>query len=117
MKKTKRGRTTPKPRKATVQKKTVPQQTSAGKARAFPKRNASAAAKGTAYAVLSGRPSKQAVIAVFGKTGYALSWVARADRLGITSEELCDRFKTDPNKVKKLWVDSMQENKKGAGEQ
>jgi hypothetical protein len=37
-----------------------------------PKRNASAVAKGAAYAVLAGRPSKQAVIAVFGKTGYAL---------------------------------------------
>jgi hypothetical protein len=48
-----------------------------------PKRNASSVAKGAAYAVLAGRPSKQAVIAVFGKSGYALSWVARADRLGV----------------------------------
>jgi hypothetical protein len=45
------------------------------------KRNASAVAKGAAYAVLAGRPSKQAVIPAFGKTGYALSWVVRADRL------------------------------------
>src|SRR5258708_33827792 len=68
----------------------------------LPKSNASAVAKGASYAVLAGRPSKQAVIAVFGKTGYALSWVARADRLGLTPEELCDRFKTDPNTVEKL---------------
>jgi hypothetical protein len=80
----------------------------------LPKRNASAAAKGAAYAVLAGRPSKQAVTAVFGKTGYALSWVARADRLGITPEELCDRFKTDPNRVKKLWTELTAENAKAA---
>lgn len=48
---------------------------------------------------LADRPSKQAVIAVFGQTRYVLSWIARADRLGITPEELCDRFKTDPNRV------------------
>lgn len=82
------------------------------KRKKLPKRNASAVAKGAAYAVLAGRPSKQAVIAVFGKTGYALSWVARADRLGITLEELCDRFKADPNRVKKLWAELMVENEK-----
>jgi hypothetical protein len=49
---------------------------------------------------------------VFGKTGYALSWIARTDRLGITSEELCDRFKTDPNRVKKLWAELTVENEK-----
>jgi hypothetical protein len=76
----------------------------------LPKRNASTVAKGAAYAVLAGRPSKQAVIAVFGKTGYALSWVARAERLGITPEELCDRFKTDTSRVKKLWAESMAEH-------
>jgi hypothetical protein len=80
----------------------------------LPKRNASAVAKGTAHAVLAGRPSKQAVIAVFGKTGYALSWVARAARLGITPAELCDRFKTDPNRVKKLWADLTVESEKAA---
>lgn len=77
-----------------------------------PKRNASAVAKGAAYAVLAGRPSKQAVIAVFGKTGYVLSWVARADRLGVAPEDLCDRFKTDPNRVKKLWAELTVENAK-----
>ena len=86
----------------------------AANSKKLPKRNASAVAKGAAYAVLAGRPSKQAVVAVFGKTGYALSWVARADRLGITPEELCDRFKTDPNRVKKLWDESTVENAKAA---
>lgn len=80
----------------------------------LPKRSASAVAKGAAYAVLAGRPSKQAVVAVFGKTGYALSWVARAGRLGVTAEELCDRFKTDPNRVKKLWAESTEESEKAA---
>ena len=72
----------------------------------------STAVKGAAYAVLAGRPSKQAVTAAFGKTGYALSWIARADRLGITPEELCGRFKTDANKVKKLWAELTAENEK-----
>jgi hypothetical protein len=80
----------------------------------LPKRNASAVAKGAACAVLAGRPSQQAATAVFGKTGYALSWVARADRLGITPEELCDRFKADPNKVKKLWGELTAEKEKAA---
>ena len=73
------------------------------------RKSGSAVAKGAAYAVLAGRPSKQAVTAVFGKTGYALSWVARAGRLGITPEELCDRFKTDPTRVKKLWAELIAE--------
>jgi len=77
-----------------------------------PKRNASSVAKEAAYAVLAGRPSKQAVIAVFGKSGYALSWIARADRLGVTPEELCERFKADSNRVKKLWSELTAENEK-----
>ena len=92
-----------KPRKVRVGK-------AVGNNKKLPKKNASAVAKGAAYAVLAGRPSKQAVTAVFGKTGYALSWIARADRLGITPEELCERFKTDPNRVKKLWTDLTAEN-------
>ena len=52
--------------------------------------------------------------AVFGKTEYALSWLARVDRLGITAEELCDRFKTDPNRVKKLWAELTVEKEKAA---
>jgi len=54
------------------------------------------------------------VTAVFGKTGYALSWLARADRLGITPEEPCDRFKTDPNRVKKLGAELTVEKEKAA---
>jgi hypothetical protein len=63
----------------------------ATKTNKLPKRNASAVAKGAGYAVLAGRPSKQAVTAVFGKSGYALSRVARAGRLVITPAELCER--------------------------
>jgi hypothetical protein len=63
-----------------------------------------ATATGARYSVLAGRPSKQGVIACFGKTGYALSWVARAERLGITPEELCERFKTDSEGVKAAWA-------------
>jgi hypothetical protein len=43
---------------------------------------------------------------------YPLSWIARADHLGITPEELCDRFKADANKVKKLWAELTVENEK-----
>lgn len=63
----------------------------------------SATATGAAYHVLTGRPSKQAVIACFGKTGYALSWVARAIRLNVTPEELCTEFKSNPEGLKASW--------------
>ncbi len=63
----------------------------------------SATATGAAFHVLAGRPAKPAVIEVFGKTGYSLSWVARAMRLNITPEELCQSFKTDPASVKTQW--------------
>src|ERR1700745_2812816 len=56
-----------------------------------------ATATGAKLAVLAGRPSKQAVIAVFGKTRYALSWAARATRLNIKPETLSERFKTNPD--------------------
>ena len=69
----------------------------------LPARNASSVRKGAMYAVLAGRPSKQAVVGVFGKTGYALSWVARAEKLGIPAEELCSRFKNDPDGIKLAW--------------
>lgn len=70
----------------------------------LPAKNASLVAKGTAYSVLAGRPSKQAVIDAFGKAGYALSWVTRAQRLGIAPEELCERFKDNAAQVKKDWA-------------
>jgi hypothetical protein len=50
------------------------------------------------------------VTVVFGKTGYAPLWVSRANRLRITTEELCDRFKSDPNRVKKQWAELTIEN-------
>jgi hypothetical protein len=86
----------------------------AANSKKLPKRNASAVAKGAACAVLAGLPSKQAALAVFGKTGSALSWVARADGLGITPEELCGRFKADPNTVKKLWAELTVENQRAS---
>ena len=69
----------------------------------------SAVAKGAAYSVLAGRPSKQAVTAVFGKTGYALSWFARAARMNVTPENLCAWFKAEPQKVKADWGQSVGE--------
>jgi hypothetical protein len=64
----------------------------------------SAVAAGAGYHVLAGRPSKPAVISVFTKAGYALSWLARAERLGITPERLCAKFKADPGGVKADWA-------------
>jgi hypothetical protein len=69
-----------------------------------PARNASAVAKGAIYHVLAGRPSRPAVVACFGKTGYALSWVARAARMGIPTEQLCEQFKANPEQVKAQWA-------------
>jgi hypothetical protein len=59
---------------------------------------------GAKLAVLAGRPSKHAVTVVFGSSGYALSWLARADRLGITPERLWAKFKADPDGVKADWA-------------
>ena len=67
-------------------------------------KSATATATGAKLAILAGRPSKQGVIAVFGKTGYALSWAARATRLNIKPETLCERFKTNPDGVKAAWA-------------
>lgn len=69
-----------------------------------PAKNASAVQKGATYAVLAGRPSKQAVTAVFGKSGYALSWVARAAKMNVTPKNLCARFKADAASVKADWA-------------
>jgi predicted alpha/beta hydrolase len=68
------------------------------------KHAASAEATGAKLAALAGRPSKQAVTAVFGSSGYALSWLARAERLGITAERLSAKFKADPDGVKADWA-------------
>jgi hypothetical protein len=69
-----------------------------------PAANASAVKKGAAYHVLAGRPSKPSVIATFGKAGYALSWVARAERMGMKPEDLCADFAADPKAVKVRWT-------------
>jgi hypothetical protein len=68
------------------------------------KRAASEVATGAKLAAVAGRPSKPAVISVFGKAGYALSWLARAERLEITPERLCAKFKADPQAVKADWA-------------
>jgi hypothetical protein len=65
---------------------------------------AKSAVAGAAYHVLAGCPSKPAVISVFTKAGYGLSWLARAERLGITPERLCAKFKADPGGVKADWA-------------
>jgi hypothetical protein len=73
-------------------------------------KSGSAVAKGAAYSFLAGRPSKQAVATVFGKSGYALSWIARAARMNVTPENLCARFKAEPEQVKADWA-SLSEKK------
>lgn len=50
------------------------------------------------------RGVKQGVVAVFGKTGYGLSWVARAAKLDMTADDLTAIFATDPQRVKALWA-------------
>jgi hypothetical protein len=64
---------------------------------------AKATKTGAKYHVLAGRPSKHAVIAVFGKTGYGYSWVKRAELLNETPEDLTAMFATDPKRVKAAW--------------
>lgn len=68
------------------------------------KHAASAIATGAKLAALAGRPSKQAVTAAFGSSGYALSWLARAEHLGITPERLSAKFKADPGGLKADWA-------------
>ncbi len=53
---------------------------------------------------LAGSPKADAVVAVFGKSGYALSWAKRAERLGMQPEELCKAFVANPEEVHKLWT-------------
>jgi len=74
----------------------------------LPTKNASAVQKGATYAVLAGRPPKQAVTAVFGKTGYSYSWVKRAELMNVTPENLCARFKADPQQVKADWASPLE---------
>ena len=70
----------------------------------LPAKNASLVAKGAAYHVLAGRPSKDAVVECFGKSGYGLSWVSRAECLGVTPQELCESFRGNPARVKDQWA-------------
>jgi hypothetical protein len=70
----------------------------------LPAKNASLVAKGAAYHVLAGRPAKQDVVKVFGKSGYALSWVSRAEKMGVTPQELCEQFAANPTKLADKWA-------------
>ena len=79
MKKTKKGRTTPKPRKAQAQKKTAPQQISAGRARA----------EGLRLYKVAGKPTREQVILVYGERGPVMTWAERA-KAGVPAK----RFQT-----------------------
>jgi hypothetical protein len=64
----------------------------------------SAITAGAAYTKLAGSPKAEAVIAVFGKQGYAsFSWVTRATRMGMSTEDLCAMFVKDPQATKVAW--------------
>jgi hypothetical protein len=73
----------------------------------------SATAAGASYHQLAGKPEKASVVYVFGKTGYGLSWVNRAVKLGIPPEELCEQFKDDPDGLKVRYATATA-NKKSA---
>jgi hypothetical protein len=60
-------------------------------------------AAGIYFAGLAGRPSKPAVIACFGKAGYNMNWIQRAQKLGMETADLCAQFKADPAAVKAIW--------------
>src|SRR5260370_28542344 len=60
---------------------------------------AQATATGAGYAKLAGRPSKQAVTAVFCTTRHTLRWGQPAGGPGITPEEFCEAGQTDPCRV------------------
>lgn len=71
---------------------------------AEPQTQKEATKTGAAYHVLAGRPAKQQVVYVFGKTGYALSWQNRAVRMGISTEQLVEEFKSDPEGLKQRYA-------------
>ena len=68
MRKTKKGRATPKARKVKEQKNTAQQQTSAGTARA----------EGLRLFKVAGRPTREQVMLVYGERGPVMTWAERA---------------------------------------
>lgn len=67
--------------------------------------NASPVQRGIYFNGLAGVKDKHAVIAVFGLGGYAAySWDKRAEKLGISTEELCTRFRNNPDLIKAAWA-------------
>ena len=69
------------------------------KARNKRARAAAATAVGAQFSVPADRPSKQAVISVFGKTGYSLSWLSRAERMGDHGGALVREVQVRPARV------------------
>ena len=69
----------------------------------LPAKTMTAIKSGAGFHKLAGSPSKAAVIAVFGKSGYAYSWITRAEKLGIPAEQLCEKFRADAESVKAAW--------------
>jgi hypothetical protein len=63
-----------------------------------------AVAEGARLNRLAGSPKAEAVIACFGKAGYALSWLKRAERLQMPADDLCQLFGQDPGKVRGMWA-------------
>jgi hypothetical protein len=82
MKKNKRNRSASKTRKATAATKVAPQ-TAAGRARA----------EGLRLFKLASKPTREQVVHVFGDSGVAWTWAARAKAVGMKSgEEVARRF-------------------------
>jgi hypothetical protein len=59
--------------------------------------------KGIHFHRLAGSPTRHAVLACFGKRGYAMSWIERAEKMNTTPEALTARFKAEPQEVKVDW--------------
>jgi hypothetical protein len=76
MKKTKKGRTAPTARKVKVQKKSAPQQTAIGKARA----------EGLRLFKVAGKPTREQVILVYGGRGPVMTWEERA-KVGVPASK------------------------------
>jgi hypothetical protein len=74
------------------------------KVKATPQAKATKA--GAGFHVLAGRPSKQAVVAVFGPGGYAMSWASRAAILKVTPENLAARFVHQREQLKSDWAEA-----------
>jgi hypothetical protein len=82
---------------------TVPNAAKVAPTPTLPAKTMSAIKSGAGFHKLAGSPSKAAVIAVFGKTGYAYSWITRGEKLGVPTEQLCEKFRAEAESVKVAW--------------